>query len=85
MIKRDLYLNKIKPFMNKKIIKVLKGVRRCGKSIILEQIIEELKKDGVKEENIILINLLKITMRKNTCFLMKYKMLKIGKNSLTLI
>jgi predicted AAA+ superfamily ATPase len=42
--------------MNKKIIKVLTGVRRCGKSTILEQIVKELKKDGVKEENIILIN-----------------------------
>ncbi|MEA4957928.1 hypothetical protein SDC9_37515 [bioreactor metagenome] len=56
MIKRDLYLNKIRPFKNKQIIKVLTGIRRCGKSTILEQIVDELKKDGVKEENIILIN-----------------------------
>jgi len=56
MIKRRLYLDKIKPFMNKPVIKVLTGVRRCGKSVILQQIVEELKKDGVSDENIILIN-----------------------------
>jgi len=42
--------------MNKRIIKVLTGVRRCGKSTILEQLVEELKRNGVNEENIILIN-----------------------------
>jgi predicted AAA+ superfamily ATPase len=42
--------------MNKHIIKVLTGVRRCGKSTILEQLVEELKRNGVNEENIILIN-----------------------------
>jgi predicted AAA+ superfamily ATPase len=57
MIKRELYLDKIKPYMNKDIIKVLTGVRRCGKSTILKQIVEKLKENGVKEENIILINL----------------------------
>ncbi|MDR3062938.1 MAG: ATP-binding protein [Methanobrevibacter sp.] len=57
MIKRELYLDKIKPYMNKDIIKVLTGVRRCGKSTILKQIVGELKENGVKEENIILINL----------------------------
>ncbi|KZX13185.1 ATP-binding protein [Methanobrevibacter curvatus] len=57
MIKRELYLNKIKPYMSKDIIKVLTGIRRCGKSTILKQLVEELKENGVKEENIILINL----------------------------
>jgi len=42
--------------MNKHVIKVLTGVRRCGKSTILEQLADELKKNGVKEKNIILIN-----------------------------
>jgi len=56
LIKRKSYLNKIKPFMNKRIIKVLTGIRRCGKSTILEQLVEELKNEGVNEENIILIN-----------------------------
>ncbi|KZX14932.1 AAA family ATPase [Methanobrevibacter filiformis] len=56
MIKRELYLNEIKPFINKHFIKVLTGVRRCGKSTILEQIIQLLKQRGIKDENIILIN-----------------------------
>jgi len=56
VIKREIYLNKIKHYKNKNIIKVITGIRRCGKSTLLKQIIDELKKDGIKEENIILIN-----------------------------
>jgi predicted AAA+ superfamily ATPase len=41
--KRKIYLEKIKPFINKDIIKVLIGQRRVGKSYILFQIIDELK------------------------------------------
>ena len=43
--------------MDKDIIKVITGIRRCGKSYFLNQIVEEIKKTGVLEENIILINL----------------------------
>ncbi|KZX14210.1 ATP-binding protein [Methanobrevibacter filiformis] len=57
MIKRELYLNKIRPYMDKNLIKVISGIRRCGKSVILQQICEELENSGVDEENIILINL----------------------------
>jgi len=56
MIKRDLYLNKIKPFIGKEDIKVITGIRRCGKSIIMLQIIDELKSKKIKDENIIYIN-----------------------------
>ena len=42
--------------MDKRVIKVLTGVRRCGKSTILVQLVEELKRNGVNEKNIILIN-----------------------------
>ena len=56
MIKRELYLNKIRPYFDKNIIKAITGIRRSGKSTILKQIIEELKYSGIKEENIILIN-----------------------------
>jgi len=56
MIKRDLYLDKIRPLIGKDIIKVLTGIRRCGKSSILHLIIEELIESGVSEDNIILIN-----------------------------
>ena len=56
MIIREKYLTKIRPFYNIDLIKVITGIRRCGKSVILEQIIDELKKDGVKEEQIIYLN-----------------------------
>lgn len=56
MIKRDLYLEEIKKYMNKPIIKVITGMRRSGKSMILKLIQEELKNDGIDEKNIIYIN-----------------------------
>ncbi len=55
--KRPLYIEKIKPFIDKDIIKVLIWQRRVGKSYILFQIIDELKNNYlVKEEQIIYIN-----------------------------
>ena len=51
MIKRDLYLEEIKKYMNKPLIKVITGMRRSGKSMILKLIHEELKKQGVPEKN----------------------------------
>ena len=43
MIIREKYLSKIRPFYDQDLIKVIMGVRRCGKSVLLLQIIEELK------------------------------------------
>lgn len=56
MIIREKYLSKIRPFYNVDIIKVLTGVRRCGKSVILTQIMDELRKNGVGEDEIIYLN-----------------------------
>ncbi len=56
MIKRENYLKKIRPFYNQDLIKVITGIRRCGKSVILKQIMTEIEKKGVKKENIIYIN-----------------------------
>jgi len=56
MIIREKYLSKIRPFYNQDLIKVITGIRRCGKSVILTQIIDELKKDGVKDKQIIYMN-----------------------------
>lgn len=56
MIKRNLYLEEIKKYMNKPLIKVITGMRRSGKSMILKLIQEELKNDGIDEKNIIYIN-----------------------------
>ena len=55
---RELYLKKIRPFYHEnEIIKVITGVRRCGKSSIMKLIISELLKLGVKEDNIFYFNL----------------------------
>ena len=55
---REKYLSKIRGFYHEgEIIKVLTGVRRCGKSSILKMIVRELLSQGVKEENILFFNL----------------------------
>lgn len=56
MIKRELYLRKIRDSYDSELIKVIMGIRRCGKSVLLLQIIEELKQKGIKEDHIIYIN-----------------------------
>lgn len=57
MIKRNLYLSKIRDFYHEvSLIKILYGLRRSGKSVILTQIIEELKEIGIDNEHIIYIN-----------------------------
>lgn len=56
MIKRELYLKQIRNFIDKPIIKVITGMRRSGKSMILKLISEELLEKGVSPQNIIYIN-----------------------------
>ena len=56
MIKRELYLKKIRDLYDSELIKVIMGIRRCGKSVLLGQIIEEIKERGIKEDHIIYIN-----------------------------
>lgn len=56
MIRRDDYLKKIIGYRGKKIIKVITGIRRCGKSTLLEMYRDYLIEDGVAEKNIISIN-----------------------------
>lgn len=54
-IKRGLYISRVKPYIGKGIIKVLVGARRTGKTYILYQIMDEIKKSE-KDANIIFIN-----------------------------
>lgn len=55
---REKYLKKIRGFYHTEdIIKVITGVRRCGKSSLMEMIADELKKDGILEEQIIYLDL----------------------------
>jgi len=55
-IKRERYLEKIRPFYEVDLIKVLAGVRRCGKSILLGQIEDEFREKGIDDDHIININ-----------------------------
>ena len=56
MIKRELYLKKLRNSYDSELIKVITGIRRCGKSVILLQIIDELIQKDIKESQIIYIN-----------------------------
>ena len=56
MIKREKYLSQMRNFYDKDLIKVITGIRRCGKSVLLKQIIDELKEQGIDNEHIIYIN-----------------------------
>lgn len=43
MLKREMYLSRIRGFYDSDLVKILVGIRRCGKSVILEQIADEIK------------------------------------------
>lgn len=56
-LKRETYLEQIRPYYDSDIIKVITGVRRCGKSILLETIKDELTESGISGDQIIYLNL----------------------------
>ena len=56
MIKRELYMSRIRPFIGSDLIKVMTGIRRCGKSVMLELIKQELIESGVSPSQFISIN-----------------------------
>ncbi len=56
LIERKEYLNKLEAWKNKRLIKVITGVRRCGKSTLMEMFQEQLKKEGVAESQILSVN-----------------------------
>lgn len=65
LFRREKYLKKIRPFYHEDdSIKVITGVRRCGKSSLMETIVDELKQSGVDEQNIIYLDLDKKENRK---------------------
>lgn len=57
MIERSNYLDSIRPFIGKPVIKAITGIRRCGKSTLMLQLINELQNNGVNPDQIIYINL----------------------------
>ena len=56
MLKREVYLSRIRGFYESDLVKILVGIRRCGKSVILNQVVDEIKQNGVREDHIIYIN-----------------------------
>lgn len=56
MIARELYMRQIRPFIGTDLVKVMTGIRRCGKSVMLELIREELIRTGVEASQCITIN-----------------------------
>ena len=53
---RELYLQQIRPFMNRPFIKVVAGIRRCGKSVVLQLIADDLMRQGIAKERIVYMN-----------------------------
>ena len=56
MIKREMYMSRIRPFIGGELIKVMTGIRRSGKSVMLELIKEELAESGVNPARFISVN-----------------------------
>ena len=56
MVIRERYLKLIRPFYDQELIKVLIGIRRSGKSVILKQIIDELRANGIDDNHIVYVN-----------------------------
>ena len=56
MIKRELYMRRIRPFIGGDLIKVMTGIRRSGKSVMLELVKQELLETGISESRFITIN-----------------------------
>ena len=73
MLKREMYLSRIRGFYESDLIKILVGIRRCGKSVILKQIMNELREKSVDENHIIYINFELIEFEK----LQDYKKLNV--------
>ena len=66
MILRPDYIKAIKPFMNQPLVKILAGVRRCGKSTIFEMLKAELLQQGVPEDHIIVKRYTEMDIPENT-------------------
>ena len=83
MIKRTEYLNILKRFKDKELIKVITGLRRCGKSTLLKMYQDYLLQNGVKENQIIAINLedLKYNFISDYLSLYNYITSKLNKNA----
>ena len=56
MIAREQYMKQIRDFIDKPVVKIITGMRRCGKSVIMDFAREEIRQRGVSEKNIFYAN-----------------------------
>lgn len=56
MIQREMYMSRIRPFINQDLVKVMTGIRRCGKSVMLDLIQEELLSNGIDKSQLLSFN-----------------------------
>ena len=75
-IPRDKYLQELQSVMHNGMIKIITGVRRCGKSMLLEIYRNYLKEHGIEEEQIISINFEDLDYEELTDYRKLYKYLK---------
>lgn len=54
---REFYLRQLRPFYRTDLIKVISGIRRCGKSSLMQSVADELVHSGVPQKDVIFINL----------------------------
>lgn len=80
MYKRQNYIQKIEPFIDKPLIKVITGMRRVGKSTILQLLIANLHEKGVSEEQILSINMESFSNRQYVDANILYDFVKTHKN-----
>lgn len=87
IIQRTEYLNKLIAFKDKQLIKIVTGIRRCGKSTLLEMYQNWLKEQGVTDEQIISINFEDIDYEELTDYKKLYAYIKehLAKNKMTYI
>ena len=93
MIKRELYMKRIRPFIGTELIKVMTGIRRCGKSVMLELIKEELAESGINPAQFISINFEDLnyahlhapqrSAARSISFSMRFRRSRIGKSAST--
>ncbi len=57
LFRRELYLERLRPFYDTDLIKVVTGMRRCGKSCLMQTVMEELRERGVGEDRITYLDL----------------------------
>lgn len=76
IIERKEYLNKLITWKGKQLIKIVTGVRRCGKSVLLKMYQDYLKNNGVKESQIVTINFEDLDYEELTNYKKLYNYLK---------